>query len=321
MPLTKTQHIKKVRSDVYLRQHKQQEKQMQRAIRGFLLNQIRMVSTHIRNADNLITPESLPVIYDSNEFHALFLRVVRRYIARGMIIGAMTEWTLFREFNNVPLDDILSNIASGNEKEANVTVPVSQNSFTVGQIMDVFTTTWKLQAAKTLGKVKSPLDAEMPRQIQQAIIQSLTATFLQPYWFGIEETTKGRIAAVLERGAMGRWTRQEVVENLNKTLGGKKASSRALSIARTEMTNAFNAGHMAAIGVLEQAGYVNGREWVAVSDEATRFNHAFASGQVVSGREMFVVGGHTCRYPADYALPPEERCYCRCTVTSVTQPT
>ena len=313
--------MKRVRGRVYLRQHKAQERELRKAIKKFLLSQIRHVSSHIRSTNSEITPQFLSVIYDTQEFHSQFKKTVTKHIARGMIIGAMTEWTLFREFNNVPLDDILSNLASDTDKESRVVVPKSQEELTVQQIMEIYEATWKLEAAKTLGTVKSPLDAEMPRQIQQAIVQSLTATFLQPYWFGIAETTKARLAAILLRGSMGKWTKEEVIQRINTTLGGKKASSRALSIARTEMTNAFNAGHVAAIGVLEQAGYVNGREWVSITDEATRFNHLNASGQVVNGREMFVVGGHTCRYPADYALPPEERCYCRCTVTSVAQPT
>jgi hypothetical protein len=292
-----------------LKQHAKHERSLASAIKSFIYSQIRTINGQIRSLSGELTPEVLSIVFDSHKYHSLLRKAVSRHIVRGMVVGAMTELSMFSNIHSVPISDAISDFDDSDGKQYPF-LPEAR------RLLDIYGAVWKLEAL--INKKPFPIDS-LPAQIQYGIEQALTMTFLQPYWFKINEVTKGRIAAAIKRGVDGRWGKDRIIDEISRTVGGKGARARAVLIARTEMTNAFNAGHLAAIDTLESAGLVDGREWVATQDEATRMTHSDASGTAVSGNYMFNVGGYDCRYPGDYSLPPEERCYCRCTITSITR--
>jgi len=90
---------------------------------------------------------------------------------------------------------------------------------------------------------------------------------------------------------------------------------RAITIARTEIVSAANAG---ALEAGRQAGATKKR-WIATIDERTRPTHLAADGQVVGIDDYFVVGGALLRYPGDPAGPPKEIINCRCSMTTLVE--
>lgn len=84
--------------------------------------------------------------------------------------------------------------------------------------------------------------------------------------------------------------------------------TRAMLIARTESTGAANFGAYRAL--IEEA--VGTKVWMATSDMRTRPSHALADGQEAPVEGMFLVGGHTLRFPGDPSGPITEVGNCRC---------
>lgn len=90
-------------------------------------------------------------------------------------------------------------------------------------------------------------------------------------------------------------------------------SSRATTIARTEVISAYNGSQTDAARDLP-ADVVGGQEWIATRDDRTREDHADADGQVVGVNEMFDVGGEPLAYPGDENGSPGNVISCRCTL-------
>jgi SPP1 gp7 family putative phage head morphogenesis protein len=94
-------------------------------------------------------------------------------------------------------------------------------------------------------------------------------------------------------------------------------SSRATTIARTEVVSAYNAGKAAAIAQAP-ADVVAGQEWVATRDGRTRDTHVTVNGQVRAVGQPFSVGSSMMLYPGDPAGPAKETVNCRCTLIALT---
>lgn len=98
------------------------------------------------------------------------------------------------------------------------------------------------------------------------------------------------------------------------------AASRAVTIARTEVVSASNAGSIA--GARALSGHAPPvKIWMASLDARTRESHADADGQEVALDEPFTVGGAQLDYPGDPAGPVEEVANCRCTIVYRDEPT
>jgi len=95
------------------------------------------------------------------------------------------------------------------------------------------------------------------------------------------------------------------------------SSSRARTIARTEVIGAANGSHTLASQNLPN-DVAAGRIWISTVDERTRDSHAEADGQVVSMVEPFMVGGEVLMYPGDANGAGDETINCRCTVGTLT---
>lgn len=95
------------------------------------------------------------------------------------------------------------------------------------------------------------------------------------------------------------------------------SSSRARTIARTEVIGAANGSHTLASQQLP-SDVAAGRIWISTSDDRTREEHADADGQVVGMHEPFMVGGDSLMYPGDPNGTPDEIINCRCTIGTLT---
>lgn len=134
---------------------------------------------------------------------------------------------------------------------------------------------------------------------------------------GIGDTSwEGARSSLTEGMAAG-----EPVEDLAARLEHELDVSevRAVTIARTEVVGAANAGSMDAVRILGGEGPTH-KQWLATLGPRTRDSHAEADGQVVPVGDTFTVGGESLDYPGDPAGSAAEVVNCRCTVLFVDDP-
>jgi SPP1 gp7 family putative phage head morphogenesis protein len=167
-------------------------------------------------------------------------------------------------------------------------------------------------AAKRKPKAKTKADPlasfDLPQDVKDAIVSATEELEGQGYWQDIQEATSERLTRLVKQGIEEGWNNYQLTKKINEALGGL-AKSRAASIATTETTGAFNAGHQA---VFESLGdEITGKIWLAVMDQHTRDSHAALNGKLVAVDGQF---GSGLRFPGDCHAEPEDRVRCRCTV-------
>lgn len=155
---------------------------------------------------------------------------------------------------------------------------------------------------------------DVPRLSTELLIlnQDYTADLIT----GLRDETINQINGVLNRGMLAGKDAYTVGREIDSEVLGVKEergiSYKAEKIVRTENNRVYN---MSEQGRIEQiAGVIPGlkKEWAAVIDNRTRPSHLAAHGQIVDWDADFEVGGHSCSYPNDPSLPPEEVVNCRC---------
>jgi phage portal protein BeeE len=158
------------------------------------------------------------------------------------------------------------------------------------------------------------LTVQISPGVMTSIQRSVVETMRQPYWKGVVETTRDQLANVITEWVREGEPLRELVKRVESTIGGAGGRERATLIARTEATNAQNAGHFHARQELIEAGLILGSEWLSQGlDPLVRATHAAAHGQVTGEDGMFEVGGFRVPWPGHFSLPARERCNCRCT--------
>lgn len=131
---------------------------------------------------------------------------------------------------------------------------------------------------------------------------------VEPRIRGIDHTTWDRLTRSLADGVRTGESTDQLARRVRDTFQ-EATQARSVTIARTEVLGASNAG---AIAGYEQAG-VGFKGWLATQDDRTRDTHDAADGQVVGLNASFDVGGVSLAYPGDPSGPPEEVINCRCT--------
>lgn len=154
---------------------------------------------------------------------------------------------------------------------------------------------------------------------------------------GVADTVYSDIAAALEEGRQRHYAAYttadgtevperigESIPELSKRVNAllsdeQRWRNRAVTIARTEVIGANNAGSHAAAaynaGVLGSPEGAVQKEWLATPGPRTRESHAAASGERVLGLATpFIVGTSELQYPGDPSGPPGEVVNCRCTL-------
>lgn len=134
---------------------------------------------------------------------------------------------------------------------------------------------------------------------------------------GIATTTLDRVTRVVARGAREQWSHSMIADAIVERSGGAIGEARALTIARTEVHAASQAGAL-------EAGRELGlpklrKEWIATNDDRTRDTHSSADGQVVGLDEAFDVAGAKLMFPGDPDGPAEEIVNCRCVMAFTTE--
>jgi hypothetical protein len=162
-------------------------------------------------------------------------------------------------------------------------------------------------------------DQQLPPVTRDGIRAALDDLERQDYWQAIQSETERNLRAIIEQAILDKRSNNATAELIRAEMSGL-ARKRARKIARTETTGALNAGHLAAMQDLGDAGAIAGKEWIAVGDRDVRQTHADASGQRVPVRAPFRIGGYDAPHPGHWSLPARERIHCRCVVLSVFDP-
>lgn len=131
---------------------------------------------------------------------------------------------------------------------------------------------------------------------------------------GIQQTTVDEIRTLLGKAVEEGWSPDKLAGEIGNLYDGF-SDARSMTIARTEMTSAMNAGKEAHAEAVEQQYDIKlDKTWIATDDDRTRETHVDADGQTVTREESFDVGGASLDFPGDPSGPPEEIINCRCTM-------
>ncbi|MDY0167444.1 MAG: phage minor head protein [Thermoguttaceae bacterium] len=179
-------------------------------------------------------------------------------------------------------------------------------------------TTW-LDAQPDLEKAWSGVELDnlvLPQSVKDAIERSLAELGEQQYWIDLQQGTQDKLADLIRDG---------IDEGLNEWALAKRVSEslldigkvRAHALARTEASQALNAGHAAGLDALYADGTVQVKRWLSVLDGDTRPEHAALNGVEVPIPDDFYVGGEPTPYPAHWGLSAGQRVNCRCTTIAV----
>lgn len=165
------------------------------------------------------------------------------------------------------------------------------------------------------------LMTEIPPWMQASITEQLDASFSQPYWAKVSQTTAGDAERFLRTGlAEGQSIRQMSVGLREHFAEGgfRYARARAENIARTESGNALNGARDAALTGLKdelgEAGQFLMKSWLSVLGNTTRATHADLDGVPADGDGLWNLSGTMIPWPAHWSLPVGERANCQCTI-------
>jgi len=132
----------------------------------------------------------------------------------------------------------------------------------------------------------------------------------------VEQTTRERIAVLIERGIAEGLGAREVAKTIRDDKDFNK--NRSLTIARTETVTSANQGkYMAALS----SPYVKLKKWLAFADKRTRPTHLdMLNRPFVEMDQLFFLQNmktgalESARYPCDSTLSAGNSCNCRCIV-------
>lgn len=109
------------------------------------------------------------------------------------------------------------------------------------------------------------------------------------------------------------------VQAVLTSTGSEHWPRRAVTVARTEVMGAVNAG--AWFGAQQEAARRGDpapfKAWLATKDQRTRPTHREADGQRTLLSEPFLVGGARLQFPGDPRGPAQEVIQCRCSLLPV----
>lgn len=180
---------------------------------------------------------------------------------------------------------------------------------------------YKTTAEDIAAALRIPVPAgvamDFPDWLKTKVADELDRIFKQPYWQGISKTTRNDVAGTLEDGLLNGWSIRRMAADIESRHGAQYTRARATNVARTESTNALNAGHAFGIErVSAETGMAMVKEWLSVLGTTTRDSHAALDGVQSDAQGMFDLNGYRIPWPAHSSLPPHDRCSCQCTTIS-----
>lgn len=231
-------------------------------------------------------------IFRPAEWDVPLMRAVMPVLAKGMALGATSEWALTM---------LAAQQLKDQPRKSTATDAIS-----------------KYDMQELLDALPISIGTEMPQVLKDRIKQELVDTFNQPYWQKFNDTTRQDVQNVLEEGITGGLSIRDLAKEITAKMGPGYQQWRGTAAARTESTAACNAGHAMTMQALEDELQMPvGKEWVSVLGPTTRPNHAQMDGtQVPSSTGMFNLAGFPIPYPGHFSLPAGERINCQCTLIS-----
>lgn len=153
---------------------------------------------------------------------------------------------------------------------------------------------------------------EMPEWLLEATKDRLDETFMEEYWFAVNDVTATEIEYQLAAGIEQGMSMREIASAIGE-LAPEYAGYRAMNVARTEIGNAMNYGHVAAIEQLnDETGMDFGKEWISVCGATTREDHCNLDGATAPIDGTFQLGDEEARWPGDELLSAGQRINCQC---------
>jgi len=129
---------------------------------------------------------------------------------------------------------------------------------------------------------------------------------------GVSDTVWQNIRTELAKGVAANEDIEQLADRVRTA--ASVSMPRALTVARTTVIAASNAGSYAQASLLAGEGGMRKR-WVATEDNRVRPDHHNADGQTVAMTSPFSVGGWPMMYPGDPNGPADEVINCRCTIS------
>lgn len=173
----------------------------------------------------------------------------------------------------------------------------------------------------TLASIEYEIDAleielEIPRELLLNIRAALEENLSATYWPDIQGVVVQDLQAIIDSSVADGLSIVKTAQAIQNSMGNM-SRTRAVRIARTEVSGALNGGQVAGIQQIEaESGLAMTKEWLSVHGSTTRETHSEVDGQEVPVAGEFTVGGYSCRFPGDHRLPGEERINCQCGVLS-----
>lgn len=129
----------------------------------------------------------------------------------------------------------------------------------------------------------------------------------------VTTTTRQNVITAIDAGMADGVGTLEIARNIRRSVP-RISRARAALISRTEV-------HGASSHASDQAARALGlplkKEWVAVSDDRTRDDHADVSGDIVGMDDVFSVGGESMTGPGDPSASAGNVINCRCVLSYI----
>lgn len=253
-------------------------------------------------------------VYDSDE-HRILMRRAERVMDRG-------ERAFLRELRRLFLRQQESVLARLRRKRDAVHALERADDDTASAPFDV--EQWDETFMQAMVPVLSEIVADAGGQVFDDIgvtgefdienplirqwLEQAAFTFAQQ----VNATTIEQLREVLSSGIDNGMSIDELAEEIKRVFADI-SEGRAQLIARTETTEAVNAGGLEAA---RQSGVVAGKVWLSALDPRVRDSHLSAHGQERGLDEPFLVNGALMQFPGDGSLgaPVGELANCRCTM-------
>lgn len=181
-----------------------------------------------------------------------------------------------------------------------------------GDLRETYEAAWG-DAAKSWGRwaARSVRRSVAKADVYQAPVDAWLAENVGKRITGITESSRKMVAAEIARGTAAGETLRQIARRIDRFYLEDIIPNRSMVIARTEVGTAVNwTQHF----IASDADVPMEKEWLALSDDRTRDDHAEADGQRVELNEPFEVGADLLMYPGDPSGSPEEIINCRCSV-------
>jgi uncharacterized protein with gpF-like domain len=271
------------RASLWLRSQAAGERQLTKAIRRFLQEQLDRVLAALMEFD-APSPSSVPLVFHVAKEHERFMSVILPLLRRLMVQGATAElrWHEQRAAKSAAHD------------------PMDDLGFSFG----VF-------------------DEEVPANVLAGIKRHLADIAAQPYWIEIQQTTEKRLTEVIKEGIEAGFNGYRLGRSIRDAMGPATSKARAAAIARTESTGAINAGHYVQMQEVDADIIIAKEWSTAGDQDVRTTHSDVNGQRVARDADFEVPGGkmgdELAPYPGYYGLSPQNRCNCRCTIISVTK--